>query len=85
MPKRKTTKHVPVHWADLWGPFLECRRDLIEAFRRDGKSCTEIARTLSMDPGQVYLISRVEVGTPPDDAREAILAVQRACGRPLHG
>lgn len=59
--------------APTWARFLEVRRELIEEWRREGQSCTEIARTLSMDPGQVFLISRVEDdNNPPADALGAI-------------
>jgi hypothetical protein len=55
-----------------WAEFLEVRRDLIEKWRQEGKSCTEIAGILSMDAGQVYLISRVEAGNVPEDARAVL-------------
>ena len=55
-----------------WAEFLRIRRDVIEEFRQEGKSCTEIARILSMDAAQVYLISRVEQGDIPEDARIAL-------------
>lgn len=62
--------------APLWAQFLDVRRRLINEFRQNGKSCTDIAEMLSMDSGQVYLISQVEHGEPPDDARAAILEVR---------
>jgi len=58
-----------------WFEFLQARRCVINEFRLEGKSCTEIARILSMDPGQVYLISTVEneAGPVPEDASRAII------------
>lgn len=56
----------------MWHQFLSLRRELINQWRREGKSCTEIAYTLSMDAGQVYLISQVESGPVPDDAQKSI-------------
>ena len=57
-----------------WQKYLEARRDLINEFRTEGKSCTEIAQILTMDPGQVWLISQVEEGKPvPEDAQKAIM------------
>lgn len=61
-----------------WVRFLEIRRELINEWRLEGKSCTEIACVLSMDPGQVFLISQVESGEPPDDAVQAIREGVRA-------
>ncbi|HVJ72061.1 MAG TPA: hypothetical protein VM531_11250 [Sphingomicrobium sp.] len=59
----------------VWADFLAARRVLINEWRREGKSCTEIAATLSMDPGQVWLISEVEDknSEPPKDAKAAIV------------
>lgn len=62
--------------SNSWGDFLEIRQRLIGEMRTEGKTCTEIAQILSMDPGQVYLISRVESEDPPEDARQAILEHQ---------
>jgi hypothetical protein len=56
-----------------WFAFLAVRRVLINEMRGEGKSCTEIAGILSMDAGQVYLISEVESGAAPEDARASIL------------
>lgn len=55
-----------------WAAFLSVRKVLIQEFRAEGKSCTEIARILSMDPGQVWLIAD-EAGPAPEDARQAII------------
>jgi hypothetical protein len=59
--------------ADSWGNFLTVRRQLIREMRDEGKSCTEIAATLSMDPGQVWLINADRENACPDDARDAVL------------
>jgi hypothetical protein len=58
---------------NVWSQFLDARRALINEWRLEGKSCTDIAEILSMDAGQVYLISQVETGEPPEDARASIL------------
>jgi hypothetical protein len=39
-----------------WQRFLEARRDVIEWMLSDGHDAAQIARVLSMDPGQVRLI-----------------------------
>ncbi len=69
-----TTQRQPM----TWGKFLKVRQQLINEWRREGKSCTEIARTLSMDPGQVYLISTVDDHNQPapEDARRSIIEVR---------
>jgi hypothetical protein len=52
--------------ADEWGHFLHARKLLIDRFVREGEYTFEdIARTLSMDPVQVQLISM----TPVDPRR----------------
>lgn len=58
-----------------WMAFLAVRKLLIEEMLAEGKSCTEIAQTLSMDVGQVWLISDRSsdpLREVPEDARQAI-------------
>jgi hypothetical protein len=65
--------------ADSWEAFLRIRALLIDEFLIEGETCTKIAQTLSMDPGQVWLISRssdhptVQSMAPPSDAMDAII------------
>jgi hypothetical protein len=60
-----------------WSRFLHVRRDLINEWRTEGKTCTEIAQLLSMDAGQVFLISTVEpADVVPEDARRSIIEVR---------
>jgi transposase-like protein len=63
--------------ASTWGEFLDVRRRLIQEWRKEGKSCSEIARHLSMDAGQVWLINanNEDHSDVPDDARQSILEV----------
>lgn len=63
MTKKKATKR-PSTRAD-WGAFLRERHLLILEWTAEGQAPDTIARTLSMDPVQVQLISL----TPEDSTR----------------
>lgn len=55
--------------ADEWGHFLHARKLIIDRMVKDGRYAGEIAKTLSMDEGQVLLIAMT-----PVDTRRAIPA-----------
>ena len=58
---------------DSWFSFLEKRKVVIDEFLAEGKTCTEVAAILSMEPGQVWLISdRSKEEPAPVDAAQAI-------------
>ncbi len=63
----------------IWPEFLSVRKRLIAEWRAEGKSCTEIASILSMDPGQVWLINADNERDPvPEDARLSVLYGMKA-------
>lgn len=60
VPKQPATTDSP------WAVFLHHRARLIHQWTCEGKSADEIARTLSMDPGQVRMIHGYVVDCPED-------------------
>lgn len=60
VPKQSATTDNP------WAVFLHHRARLIHQWTCEGKSADEIARTLSMDPGQVRMIHCYVVDCPED-------------------
>lgn len=60
-----------------WFRYLAARKELINEWRRDGRTCEDIVHLLTPDIGQVWLISDVETGPPPDSVVRNIEDVKR--------
>lgn len=56
--------------ASVWETFLRARADVIDAFHEEGNDDRWIARTLSMDPHQVYLIRTRPNNIPGSERRQ---------------